>query len=170
MAFLTSNVSVKKIKCWKNSGKCNYYREIKVASASVFVQQNKKIYPFLKLKFCLLEFSDFAWMLFFLNCWFEKLFKWLSKYFIFAWVYIYHTPANVATIKYLFIFQLNVDLLQSLTGDGVMNVQEFVSRVVNHNKPPTPSASTPYRQLKRHHSTQVRLDFYQVTRCGLIHL
>ncbi|CAJ1074828.1 ninein isoform X2 [Xyrichtys novacula] len=35
-----------------------------------------------------------------------------------------------------------------------MNVQEFVSRVVTHNKPPTPSASTPYRQLKRHHSTQ----------------
>uniref|UniRef100_A0A8C9Z5F7 Ninein (GSK3B interacting protein) n=1 Tax=Sander lucioperca TaxID=283035 RepID=A0A8C9Z5F7_SANLU len=42
----------------------------------------------------------------------------------------------------------------SLPGDGVMNVQEFVSRVVNDNKPPTPSASTPYRQLKRHHSTQ----------------
>ncbi|XP_035529363.1 ninein isoform X2 [Morone saxatilis] len=50
--------------------------------------------------------------------------------------------------------ELNVDMLQSLTGDGVMNVQEFVSRVVNHNKPPTPSASTPYRQLKRLHSTQ----------------
>ncbi|XP_032355580.1 ninein isoform X1 [Etheostoma spectabile] len=50
--------------------------------------------------------------------------------------------------------EINLDVLQSLTGDGVMNVQEFVSRVVNHNKPPTPSASTPYRQLKRHHSTQ----------------
>ncbi|XP_074548898.1 uncharacterized protein nin isoform X1 [Halichoeres trimaculatus] len=50
--------------------------------------------------------------------------------------------------------EVHVDVLQSLTGDGVMNVQEFVSRVVNHNKPPTPSASTPYRQLKRHHSTQ----------------
>ncbi|XP_068577937.1 ninein [Cebidichthys violaceus] len=50
--------------------------------------------------------------------------------------------------------EMNLDMLQSLTGDGVMNVQEFVSRVVNHNKPPTPSASTPYRQLKRHHSTQ----------------
>ncbi|XP_051251966.1 ninein isoform X3 [Dicentrarchus labrax] len=50
--------------------------------------------------------------------------------------------------------EINVDMLQSLTGDGVMNVQEFVSRVVNHNKPPTPSASTPYRQLKRLHSTQ----------------
>ncbi|XP_044021814.1 ninein isoform X3 [Siniperca chuatsi] len=49
--------------------------------------------------------------------------------------------------------EINVDVLQSLTSDGVMNVQEFVSRAVN-NKPPTPSASTPYRQLKRHHSTQ----------------
>ncbi|XP_076013883.1 uncharacterized protein nin [Genypterus blacodes] len=46
------------------------------------------------------------------------------------------------------------DLLQTVSSDGVMNVQEFVSRVVNHIKPPTPSASTPYRQLKRHHSTQ----------------
>ncbi|XP_047193512.1 ninein isoform X2 [Scophthalmus maximus] len=50
--------------------------------------------------------------------------------------------------------EINEDLLLSLTGDGVMNIQEFVSRVLNHNKPPTPSASTPYRQLKRHHSTQ----------------
>ncbi|XP_034431785.1 ninein isoform X1 [Hippoglossus hippoglossus] len=50
--------------------------------------------------------------------------------------------------------EINEDFLQSLTGGGVMNVQELVSRVVNHNKPPTPSASTPYRQLKRHHSTQ----------------
>ncbi|KAM4543125.1 uncharacterized protein nin isoform 2-T2 [Odontesthes bonariensis] len=50
--------------------------------------------------------------------------------------------------------ELNGDALLSLTGDGVMNVQEFVSRVVNHNTPPTPSASTPYRQLKRYHSTQ----------------
>lgn len=36
-----------------------------------------------------------------------------------------------------------------------MSVEEFVSRVLNDNKPQTPSASTPYRQLKRHHSTQV---------------
>ncbi|XP_018537234.1 LOW QUALITY PROTEIN: ninein [Lates calcarifer] len=50
--------------------------------------------------------------------------------------------------------EITGDVLLSLTGDGVMNVQEFVSRVVNHNTPPTPSASTPYRQLKRHHSTQ----------------
>ncbi|XP_049918023.1 ninein isoform X2 [Epinephelus moara] len=50
--------------------------------------------------------------------------------------------------------EINADMLQSLTSDGIMSVQEFVSRVVNHNKPPTPSASTPYRQLKRHLSTQ----------------
>ncbi|XP_068195515.1 ninein isoform X6 [Antennarius striatus] len=50
--------------------------------------------------------------------------------------------------------ELNVDGLQSLSGDGVMSVQEFVCRVANQNKPPTPSSSTPYRQLKRHHSTQ----------------
>lgn len=47
------------------------------------------------------------------------------------------------------------DVLQTLCGaDGVMRVQEFVSKVISHNKPPTPSASTPYRQLKRMHSTQ----------------
>uniref|UniRef100_A0A3B4DW92 EF-hand domain-containing protein n=1 Tax=Pygocentrus nattereri TaxID=42514 RepID=A0A3B4DW92_PYGNA len=36
----------------------------------------------------------------------------------------------------------------------MMSVQEFVSYILNKNKPPTPSASTPYRQLKRHHSIQ----------------
>ncbi|XP_066551005.1 ninein isoform X3 [Amia ocellicauda] len=46
------------------------------------------------------------------------------------------------------------DVVQKLDSDGVMSVQDFVSRVLNHSKPPTPSASTPYRQLKRHHSTQ----------------
>ncbi|KAM8913637.1 uncharacterized protein AB9W97_005444 isoform 3-T3 [Spinachia spinachia] len=50
--------------------------------------------------------------------------------------------------------ELHLDVLQNLTGDGVMDVQEFVSRVLNPKKPPTPSASTPYRQLKRHHSTR----------------
>ncbi|KAM9355340.1 uncharacterized protein nin [Pholidichthys leucotaenia] len=50
--------------------------------------------------------------------------------------------------------EINEDLLLSLSTNGAMDVQEFVSRVANHNKPPTPSASTPYRQLKRHHSTQ----------------
>ncbi|XP_062850901.1 ninein isoform X2 [Trichomycterus rosablanca] len=37
---------------------------------------------------------------------------------------------------------------------GEMSVQEFVTCIQNNNKPPTPSASTPYRQLKRHHSMQ----------------
>lgn len=32
---------------------------------------------------------------------------------------------------------------------------EFVSCIQTNSKPPTPSASTPYRQLKRHHFTQV---------------
>ncbi|XP_047201561.1 ninein isoform X1 [Girardinichthys multiradiatus] len=50
--------------------------------------------------------------------------------------------------------EMDSDVLLSLSDDGVMNVQEFVSRVVNNNKTLTPSASTPYRQLKRHHSTQ----------------
>uniref|UniRef100_A0A672I0D9 Ninein (GSK3B interacting protein) n=1 Tax=Salarias fasciatus TaxID=181472 RepID=A0A672I0D9_SALFA len=50
--------------------------------------------------------------------------------------------------------EINGDVLLSLTADGAMNVEDFVSRVVNQNKPPTPSASTPYRQLKRLHSTQ----------------
>ncbi|XP_028251534.1 ninein isoform X2 [Parambassis ranga] len=50
--------------------------------------------------------------------------------------------------------EMNADVLLSLTANEVVNVQEFVSRVVSHNKPPTPSASTPYRQLKRLHSTQ----------------
>uniref|UniRef100_A0A3B5LB02 Ninein (GSK3B interacting protein) n=1 Tax=Xiphophorus couchianus TaxID=32473 RepID=A0A3B5LB02_9TELE len=50
--------------------------------------------------------------------------------------------------------EANSDALLSVTDDGVMNVREFVSRVVNNNKPLSPSASTPYRQLKRHHSTQ----------------
>uniref|UniRef100_A0AAZ3NWK3 EF-hand domain-containing protein n=1 Tax=Oncorhynchus tshawytscha TaxID=74940 RepID=A0AAZ3NWK3_ONCTS len=46
------------------------------------------------------------------------------------------------------------DVLQVLSGDEVMSVQAFTSWVLNHAKPPTPSASTPYRQLKRLHSSQ----------------
>ncbi|XP_026133857.1 ninein-like isoform X5 [Carassius auratus] len=38
--------------------------------------------------------------------------------------------------------------------ENAMDVQEFISYIINHSKPPTPSASTPYRQLKRLHSTQ----------------
>ncbi|CAN9501988.1 unnamed protein product [Ophioblennius macclurei] len=50
--------------------------------------------------------------------------------------------------------EINGDVLLSLGADGAANVQDFVSRVAKHNTPPTPSASTPYRQLKRLHSTQ----------------
>lgn len=64
-------------------------------------------------------------------------------------------PTHVSFFKQGSDFQLNQDLLQSLTGEGIMSVEEFVSRVLNRNKPQTQSASTPYRQLKRHHSTQV---------------
>ncbi|KAK6304839.1 hypothetical protein J4Q44_G00254250 [Coregonus suidteri] len=46
------------------------------------------------------------------------------------------------------------DVLQVLNGDDVMSVQAFASWVLSHTKPPTPSASTPYRQLKRLHSSQ----------------
>lgn len=50
--------------------------------------------------------------------------------------------------------QVGEDLLQG-ADESVMDVQEFISCIINHSKPPTPSVSTPYRQLKRHHSTQV---------------
>uniref|UniRef100_A0A672N8P4 Ninein n=1 Tax=Sinocyclocheilus grahami TaxID=75366 RepID=A0A672N8P4_SINGR len=49
--------------------------------------------------------------------------------------------------------EVGEDLLQC--GDeSAIDVQEFISCVINPSKPPTPSASTPYRQLKRLHSTQ----------------
>ncbi|XP_035236079.1 ninein isoform X3 [Anguilla anguilla] len=50
--------------------------------------------------------------------------------------------------------EVTEEALGNLGSDGVMSVQDFVSWVLEHCKPPTPSASTPYRQLKRHHSTQ----------------
>ncbi|XP_053700904.1 ninein isoform X6 [Synchiropus splendidus] len=50
--------------------------------------------------------------------------------------------------------EINGDVIQSLNGEEVRNVQEFVSSLVSFSAPPTPSASTPYRQLKRLHSTQ----------------
>ncbi|XP_077092600.1 uncharacterized protein nin isoform X2 [Siphateles boraxobius] len=49
--------------------------------------------------------------------------------------------------------EMSEDLLQG-ADESVMDVQEFISCIINHSKPPTPSVSTPYRQLKRHHSTQ----------------
>uniref|UniRef100_A0AAZ3R4B1 EF-hand domain-containing protein n=1 Tax=Oncorhynchus tshawytscha TaxID=74940 RepID=A0AAZ3R4B1_ONCTS len=50
--------------------------------------------------------------------------------------------------------EVTEDVLQFLSGDEVMSVQAFTSWVLNQAKPPTPSASTPYRQLKRLHSSQ----------------
>ncbi|XP_037096988.1 ninein isoform X1 [Syngnathus acus] len=50
--------------------------------------------------------------------------------------------------------EISADVLRGLNGDSWINVQEFVSMLLKHNKPATPSASTPYRQLKRQHSTQ----------------
>ncbi|CAG13225.1 unnamed protein product [Tetraodon nigroviridis] len=60
--------------------------------------------------------------------------------------------------------ELNPDLFQSLTEEGIMSVEEFVSRVLNPDKSQTRSASTPYRQLKRHHSTQVPSELLLETR------
>ncbi|XP_035387685.1 ninein isoform X2 [Electrophorus electricus] len=50
--------------------------------------------------------------------------------------------------------EVGEDVLHSVGEDCVMSIQAFVCCVLNSSKPPTPSASTPYRQLKRHHSTQ----------------
>lgn len=49
--------------------------------------------------------------------------------------------------------EVGEDVFQSAHEKNV-SVQEFVSCIQTNSKPPTPSASTPYRQLKRHHSTQ----------------
>lgn len=49
--------------------------------------------------------------------------------------------------------EVGEDVLQC-ADESLMDVQEFISCLINHSKPPTPSASTPYRQLKRIHSTQ----------------
>ncbi|XP_056110890.1 ninein isoform X4 [Rhinichthys klamathensis goyatoka] len=69
-------------------------------------------------------------------------------------------PINgMATLKQLHTLcqrigiEVGEDLLQG-ADESLMDVQEFISCIINHSKPPTPSVSTPYRQLKRHHSTQ----------------
>ncbi|XP_052007274.1 ninein-like isoform X1 [Xyrauchen texanus] len=49
--------------------------------------------------------------------------------------------------------EVGEDLYQC-ADESMMDVQEFVSYIINHSKPPTPSVSTPYRQLKRLHLTQ----------------
>ncbi|TRZ00514.1 hypothetical protein DNTS_018408 [Danionella cerebrum] len=49
--------------------------------------------------------------------------------------------------------ELSEEMLQCVDESSI-DVQEFISCIVNHSKPPTPSASSPYRQLKRIHSSQ----------------
>ncbi|XP_031435693.1 ninein isoform X2 [Clupea harengus] len=50
--------------------------------------------------------------------------------------------------------ELNDELLQCLDVEGDMSVLDFMRYIISQNQPPTPSSSTPYRQLKRHHSMQ----------------
>ncbi|XP_073433769.1 ninein isoform X2 [Dendrobates tinctorius] len=46
------------------------------------------------------------------------------------------------------------DALQNLDQEDTMSLQDFFYEVCKNTKPPTPSSSTPYRQLKRHLSLQ----------------
>ncbi|XP_007248591.3 ninein isoform X1 [Astyanax mexicanus] len=64
------------------------------------------------------------------------------------------TPQQLHTLCQHLGMEVGEDAFQSVDEECMMSVQEFVSCVLNRNKPPTPSASTPYRQLKRHHSMQ----------------
>ncbi|XP_077322909.1 ninein isoform X2 [Lithobates pipiens] len=46
------------------------------------------------------------------------------------------------------------DAVQNVNHDETMSLQDFFYEVCKNTKPPTPSSSTPYRQLKRHFSLQ----------------
>ncbi|KAM6073546.1 LOW QUALITY PROTEIN: ninein [Chlamydotis macqueenii] len=46
------------------------------------------------------------------------------------------------------------EVLQNLEQDGTMSIEDFFYGLFKNGKPMTPSASTPYRQLKRHLSMQ----------------
>jgi len=48
------------------------------------------------------------------------------------------------------------EVFHNLDPDGMMSVEDFFYGLFKNGKPLTPSASTPYRQLKRHISMQVR--------------
>ncbi|KAL2098954.1 hypothetical protein ACEWY4_005434 [Coilia grayii] len=50
--------------------------------------------------------------------------------------------------------ELSDDLLHCLDVDGDVNVLDFMRYIISQSQPQTPSSSTPYRQLKRHHSMQ----------------
>lgn len=48
------------------------------------------------------------------------------------------------------------EVFHNLDPDGTMSVEDFFYGLFKNGKSLTPSASTPYRQLKRHLSMQVR--------------
>lgn len=52
------------------------------------------------------------------------------------------------------------EVFHNLDPDGMMSVEDFFYGLFKNGKPLTPSASTPYRQLKRHISMQVRSGFF----------
>lgn len=52
--------------------------------------------------------------------------------------------------------QVLEEVLHNLEQDGTMSVEDFFYGLFKNGKSLTPSASTPYRQLKRHLSMQVR--------------
>lgn len=51
--------------------------------------------------------------------------------------------------------QVLEEVLHNLEQDGTMSIEDFFYGLFKNGKPLTPSASTPYRQLKRHLSMQV---------------
>lgn len=53
-------------------------------------------------------------------------------------------------------FQVLEEVFHNLEQDGTMSVEDFFYGLFKNGKSLTPSASTPYRQLKRHLSMQVR--------------
>lgn len=53
--------------------------------------------------------------------------------------------------------QVLEEVLHNLEQDGTMSVEDFFYGLFKNGKSLTPSASTPYRQLKRHLSMQVRI-------------
>lgn len=52
--------------------------------------------------------------------------------------------------------QVLEEVLHNLEQDGTMSIEDFFYGLLRNGKSLTPSASTPYRQLKRHLSMQVR--------------
>lgn len=60
-------------------------------------------------------------------------------------------------LKYVVtLFQMLEEVFHNLDPDGTMSVEDFFYGLFKNGKSLTPSASTPYRQLKRHLSMQVK--------------